>query len=242
MQGVILGGLIQGIKVENGAFAGGAFDWATPFALLCGLGVVAGYALLGATWLVDEDRRCGRNARTRTGEMAAGRRARLHGAGQPVDAARVPAHRRALVQRAQHLFPLADPAGHRCHRFMAWRWLDAGRDVLPFFATIALFLLGYLGLAISTYPYLVPPSLTVWDTAAAPASQIFIAGRHARAAAGDPRLLCRVRLLDLPRQGARRRGLSLVPRTEVRTQRAAHSVANFGFKRGIRSIELLASL
>ena len=51
-QGVILAALIQGIKVENGVFAGGPFDWATPFALLCGLGVAAGYALLGATWLV----------------------------------------------------------------------------------------------------------------------------------------------------------------------------------------------
>ncbi len=49
---MILGGLLQGIKVENGAFAGGPFDWATPFALLCGLAVVVGYALLGATWLV----------------------------------------------------------------------------------------------------------------------------------------------------------------------------------------------
>ena len=48
----ILGAMIQGIKVDNGAFAGGAFDWATPFAVLCGLGLVAGYALLGATWLV----------------------------------------------------------------------------------------------------------------------------------------------------------------------------------------------
>ena len=38
----------------------------------------------------------------------------------------------------------------------------------------ALFLLGYLGLVISIFPYLVPPSLTVWDTAAAPASQIFM--------------------------------------------------------------------
>src|SRR6185295_14020657 len=51
-QGLILGGLVQGIKVENGAFAGGAFDWATPFAILCGLALVAGYALLGATWLI----------------------------------------------------------------------------------------------------------------------------------------------------------------------------------------------
>ena len=39
-QGVILGGLVQGVKIENGKFAGGPFDWATPFAL-CGLGVVA---------------------------------------------------------------------------------------------------------------------------------------------------------------------------------------------------------
>src|SRR6266853_4239420 len=51
-QGLILAGLIQGIKVENGVFAGSAFDFATPFALLCGLGVVTGYALLGACWLV----------------------------------------------------------------------------------------------------------------------------------------------------------------------------------------------
>src|SRR6266446_5138991 len=51
-QGLILGGMIEGIKVENRAFAGGAFDWASPFAVVCGLGLVAGYALLGATWLV----------------------------------------------------------------------------------------------------------------------------------------------------------------------------------------------
>jgi cytochrome bd ubiquinol oxidase subunit II len=46
--------------------------------------------------------------------------------------------------------------------------------VPPFLAAITLFMLGYLGLVISNFPYLVPPSLTVWDTAAAPASQIFM--------------------------------------------------------------------
>src|SRR5229473_5490967 len=50
-QGVILGGMIQGIAVKDGAYAGGTFDWATPFALMCGIGVAFGYALLGATWL-----------------------------------------------------------------------------------------------------------------------------------------------------------------------------------------------
>jgi cytochrome d ubiquinol oxidase subunit II len=55
-----------------------------------------------------------------------------------------------------------------------WRWLEAGREVLPFFAAIGLFLLGYAGLVISWFPYLVPPSLTVWDTAAVQASQVFV--------------------------------------------------------------------
>ena len=58
--------------------------------------------------------------------------------------------------------------------FLAWRWLEAGREILPFLAAIALFMLGYAGLAISVFPFLVPFSLTVWDTAAAPSSQIFM--------------------------------------------------------------------
>src|SRR5206468_4710543 len=51
-QGVMLGAVIGGVKVEGRAFAGGAFDWLSPFTLMCGFGLVAGYALLGATWLV----------------------------------------------------------------------------------------------------------------------------------------------------------------------------------------------
>ncbi len=51
-QGVILGGLIEGVPVRDGGYAGGPFHWATPFAFLCGLALIAGYGLLGATWLV----------------------------------------------------------------------------------------------------------------------------------------------------------------------------------------------
>ena len=58
--------------------------------------------------------------------------------------------------------------------FVLWRWLEHGREVPPFLAAIALFLLGYAGIVISVFPYLVPPSLTIWQTAAAPASQIFM--------------------------------------------------------------------
>jgi cytochrome d ubiquinol oxidase subunit I len=57
---------------------------------------------------------------------------------------------------------------------LAGTHLETGREVLPFLASIALFLLGYLGLLISNFPYLVPPSLTIWQTAAAPATQVFM--------------------------------------------------------------------
>jgi cytochrome d ubiquinol oxidase subunit II len=173
-QGIILGGLIQGIRVENGAFAGGAFDWATPFAVLCGLGVVAGYALLGATWLVMKtEGAVAERAREQSqwlllavlGFMAA------VSLWTPVAFERI-ATRWFSTPNIFFLWPV--PVATALLAYTAWRWLQRGREVLPFLAAIGLFLLGYLGLVISTFPYLVPPSLTVWDTAAAPASQIFM--------------------------------------------------------------------
>lgn len=67
-QGIILGNIVQGFEVEGRNFAGGALDWANGFAMLTGLAVVFGYALLGATWLImktDKDtqkwaRKCSR--------------------------------------------------------------------------------------------------------------------------------------------------------------------------------------
>lgn len=173
-QGMILGGLIQGVKVENGAFAGAAFDWATPFAFVCGLGVVAGYALLGTTWLVMKT------------EGAVANRAREHAKlllyvvlafmalvslWTPLQFPRI-AERWFSLPNFFFLWPV--PAVTALVSFATWRWLGTGREALPFFGAIGLFLLGYLGLVISSFPNLVPPSLSIWDTAAAPASQIFM--------------------------------------------------------------------
>jgi len=173
-QGVILGGLIQGIKVVNGEFAGGPFDWATPFAAVCGLGVIAGYALLGSTWLVMKTE----------GEVAERSRANakrlilvvlafmgLVSIWTPLAFESIAA-RWFTPRNFMFLWPI--PAITAVLAWLCWRWLDKGREVPPFFAAIGLFLLGYLGLVISWYPYIVPPSLTVWDTAAAPSSQIFV--------------------------------------------------------------------
>ena len=173
-QGVILGGLIEGVPVRDGAFSGGALHWATPFALLCGLALIAGYALLGATWLVLKTE----------GPVAVRARAQaklllfavlgfmaLVSVVTPLEESRIAA-RWFSLPNFYFLWPV--PAVTALTAFLLWRWLENGREVPPFLAAIALFLLGYLGLVISNFPYLVPPTMTVWDTAAAPASQIFM--------------------------------------------------------------------
>jgi cytochrome d ubiquinol oxidase subunit II len=173
-QGVILGGIIQGIKVENGVFAGGPFDWATPFALLCGLGVTVGYALLGATWLVMKtegavaERARGQAKAALLGVLAFMAAVSIW---TPLAFDRIAA-RWFSAPNIYFLWPV--PLLTALTALMAWRSLEERRERLPFFASIVLFLLGYLGLVISTFPYLVPPTLTLWQTAAAPASQLFM--------------------------------------------------------------------
>lgn len=173
-QGVVLGGLVQGINVENGQFAGGSFDWATPFAFLCGLGVVAGYALLGSTWLVMKT------------EGAVAERARNTAATllpvvlvfmaivslwTPLAFDRI-AQRWFTTPNIYYLLPV--PIVTAAIAYLVWRGIKGTAEVLPFIGCILLFVLGFLGLGISTFPYLVPPHLTVWQTAAAPPSQILM--------------------------------------------------------------------
>jgi cytochrome bd ubiquinol oxidase subunit II len=173
-QGVILGGLIQGIKVENGAFAGSSFDWATPFALVCGLGVVAGCALLGATWLVMKT------------EGSVASRARIEAkllllvvlAFMAIVSIWTPL---AFERIATRWFSLPNilffwwvPAATLLVAIAAWRALDTGGDTVPFLAAIGLFVLGYLGLLISNFPYIIPPSLTIWQTASSASTQVFM--------------------------------------------------------------------
>ncbi len=172
-QGVILGGLIQGVTVVNGRYAGGPFDWLTPFSLMCGIGLVAGYALLGATWLI---------LRTGGGLQEVSRRqARilliavlafigLVSLWTPLQIARI-SERWFSTPNIWFLWPVPLITG--LVAFAAWRGIERRRDVVPFAGSVALFLLCYLGLAISTFPYLVPPTMTVWDAAAVPDSQIF---------------------------------------------------------------------
>jgi len=107
-QGVILGGLIQGIQVRDGAFSGGSFDWATVTG--CWLWAARGHMAC------DENRRPGRRARPWASKDAPANRARLHGRCEHMDAAHRAADRGTLVRAAKLLLFVAGAGGDRAYR------------------------------------------------------------------------------------------------------------------------------
>ncbi len=174
MQGVILGSLLQEIKVENKAFAGGAFDWLAPFPLFVGISVVVGYALLGVTWLVlKTEGKIAEQARARAKILLI-----LVLACMAVVSLWTPFAFERIFERwftwpnIAYLAPI--PIMAAITAFVCWRGLEKGREIIPFLSATTLFLMGFAGLAASNLPYLIPPSLTIWEAAAPPSSQRFM--------------------------------------------------------------------
>lgn len=174
-QGVVLGAFVQGIATVDGTVTAGRFDWLSPFALLTGAGLVAGYGLLGATWVVmkceDDIEAFGR------------RRARQFLVATIVLMAAVSAVVPFLGTEIQQrwfawpniAFLSLVPVLTALVAFALWRSLaDETARARPFLLSLCLFLLGFLGLAISLFPYAVPPSVTIWDAAAHPSAQMFV--------------------------------------------------------------------
>lgn len=173
-QGVVLGGLLQGIKVVDGQFAGGPLDWLTPFAIFCGIGLLGGYALLGTTWLIFKtDGALEEWARDKAKlallvVLASTIAVSLY---TPFSVPRI-ADRWFSWPNMAYLAPV--PIVTAIAGLFCWRGLESRAQSQPFFSAIALFLLGLIGLVISNMPYLVPDTLTVWDAAAPPSSQLFM--------------------------------------------------------------------
>jgi cytochrome d ubiquinol oxidase subunit II len=173
-QGLMLGGLIRGIRVTGNHFSGGVFDWLTPFSLMCGVGLVEGYALLGACWLVMKT--------TGGVEQKARRYARplfvvlmafivLVSVWTPLEFERI-ATRWFSWPNMLYLSPV--PLLTAFLAVSCYRGLSGRRPTVAFYSAVGLFVVAFIGLVISTLPYLVPPSLTLWQAAAAPESQAFI--------------------------------------------------------------------
>lgn len=173
MQGVVLGGFLQGIHVENDAFAGGPFDWFAPFPLFTGVALVVGYALLGATWLIlrtegqlEQD---ARRWATRLLPIVVAFMV-IVSLWTPLAFERI-ADRWFTWPNLLVLSPV--PLVGALLAIACWYGLRKGRTAVPFLSAVGMFLTGFIGLVISNVPYLVPPSLTVWEAAAAPESQMF---------------------------------------------------------------------
>ena len=173
MQGVLLGALVQGVEVENLRYAGGMFDWLTPFSILTGIGVVVGYGLLGATWVVYKTE----------GEAQewAHRAAIVLGGGVLIAMAAVsvmtPLLRPAIAERwfgGVNLLYLSPIPLLTLALAVTLFWsIFTRRELLPFLCSIGLFILGFAGIAISLYPDIIPPSVPVWDAVAPRSSVIF---------------------------------------------------------------------
>ena len=165
-QGITLGALLQGIAVQNRTYAGGWFDWLTPFSLLVGVSLVCGYALLGSTWLVMKSEgslqeRCYRLA-FRLGIATIVAMAAVSAA--------TPFLREAYWLRwfawPQVLFTAQVPLLVAIVTFVLFWSLRRGHHYTPFLMALALFGLGLAGLGVSIFPFVVPPSVSIWDAAA----------------------------------------------------------------------------
>jgi cytochrome d ubiquinol oxidase subunit II len=173
-QGVALGAILQGVHVEARQYAGGWWDWLTPFSVLTGVSLVVGYTLLGATWLVMKTEGA---LRDKAYQMSWVLLFAMLGAIIAVSLA-TPF---LSVQYTQRWFTWPNiiltapvPIAVAGVTVLLLRSLANKYDYQPFFLTLALFLLSYAGLGISMYPYIVPQSITIWEAASPANSQIFM--------------------------------------------------------------------
>lgn len=173
-QGCVLGKFVLGFEVAGGQFAGSSFDWVHPFVLAVGVGLVFGYMLLGATWLVMKTEGALREWAQRV--------ARLSLVGVLLFILMVSAWTPLLhAHIAERWFSWPNvaffapvPLVTIALAVALWRTLARGQDVAPFLAALGLFAMCYLGLTISLFPYIVPHTLTLWEAAGAPQAQAFL--------------------------------------------------------------------
>ncbi|MBZ9556932.1 MULTISPECIES: cytochrome d ubiquinol oxidase subunit II [unclassified Modicisalibacter] len=171
-QGAVVGAYIQGFETADRVFTGGALDWLTPFSVLTGLGMLAGYALLGATWVaMKTEGHIQRWARRLVPSLLAA--VLLVFAGVSLWTPYIdPGVWERWFSHLQVIWIL--PVLALGCAALVWWGVKRERDILPFLATMGMFVFTYLGLLVSRWPYVIPPEYTLWDAASAPGSQLFL--------------------------------------------------------------------
>jgi len=173
-QGVTLGALLQGISVEGRAYAGGWWEWLSPFSLLTGAGLVVGYALLGACWLIWKTEG--------SLQEKAYRHARRLGIALLVAIGLVSLA--TLTLEAQYyqrwlaypgvLATAQVPLATLIVSALFFRSLARRQHAGPFFWVLGLFGLCIVGLGVSIWPDVIPARISIWEAAAPPSSQLFM--------------------------------------------------------------------
>ncbi|MGH6671466.1 MAG: cytochrome d ubiquinol oxidase subunit II [Xanthobacteraceae bacterium] len=173
-QGVVLGTFIQGFKVNGTQFGGTSLDWVTPFALLVGLALVFGYALLGAGWLILKTEAELQQWARRAGKVAlAGVLLAILGVSiwTPLVNAEI-ANRWFTWPNVAYLVPV--PVITAFIALAEWYGLTHRHEWVPFLGAIGLFLMSFIGIAISLWPMIVPYHFTLWQAASSPSTQAFL--------------------------------------------------------------------
>jgi len=173
-QGMILGAIIQGIQVDGRAYAGSWWDWLTPYTLLTGLGVVAGYALLGASWLIWKLEGELQADVRRLAVRAAVATLALMAAVSAYNLSLLPEYRHRWLGTPEIYFASQVPLLTAIIAGFLFYGLRKGWELAPFLLALALFLLGTIGVGVTMWPYVVPGALTIWDAATPARSQWFM--------------------------------------------------------------------
>jgi cytochrome d ubiquinol oxidase subunit II len=172
VQGAAVGAMIRGIPVVDNQYAGGSFDWLRPLPVATGIGLMLGYALLGAGWLTLKSEGALRDWAWRRIPWLAGavlvvlgiaaiaaffERARVTGnlfVGRPW----------GLIFPAIGLLAMYGVLTASRRRHDAW----------PFALTAAFFVAALFSLAVMFWPYMIPYTITVGNAAAPEKSLSFL--------------------------------------------------------------------
>jgi cytochrome d ubiquinol oxidase subunit II len=165
-QGLTLGGILSGMKVTGGHFAGGPFDWLNPFSMMLSLALIAGYILLGSTYLIIKTTGAIQERAYRYAFWAA-----MTVLGfQILVTIWTPFHYPSALKnwlsppRIYFIWTL--PVLGLAAFYGLIKSLEARREILPFVFSVIFYLAGYLSLIASIYPYAIPTSITFQEAAA----------------------------------------------------------------------------
>jgi len=168
IHGMTVGALVEGLQFTNGEYSGGDFGWLTPFAVLCGIGLCLGYALLGACWLLKKCEAEVRDvARRQIPVLAIGVLTFLVLVFAYALAEHLPILHRWIDRPYLFVFPAI---GAIAATVLALSILNHN-DHWPFYMVALIFLSAFGTLALSFWPYMIPFIITV-NQAAAPHSSL----------------------------------------------------------------------